>query len=333
MKISNETKVGVLASITIVLIILGVNFLKGNELFSKSTVLYIKLPNTGGINAANAVMLYGVKIGQVDKTELLNEKTNKTLVTFHISPKVKIPANSIVKVASGSGLLEGRVLEIIEGNAKSFASSKDTLQGQIELSLTESISATVAPVKQKVEKLLTSVDTVLGSLNNILDKDATTNLRASFSSLRATLANVESATGKIKEMVDDNLSVKFTAIMSSVQHITDNINSYNGKISHAIDNFSAMSDSLRAMNLKKTIDNANNVINNINSLLTKADKGEGSLGMLLNDKALYKNLRNASANLDKLIYDMKANPERYVTFSIVHINKKKPAKYAADTAK
>jgi phospholipid/cholesterol/gamma-HCH transport system substrate-binding protein len=333
LKVSNEFKVGVLASITIVLIILGVNFLKGNEFFSKSTILYIKLPHTGGINAANPVMLYGVKIGQVDKVELLNETTNKTLVTFHINTKVRIPSNSLVKVASGSGLLEGRVLEIKEGDAKTYASSKDTLKGQIELSLTESISATVAPVKAKVENLLSSVDTVIGSLNDILDQNSAKNLQSSFSSLRATLANLEATTGKINNLVNDNFSAKFNAIMASVQHITDNINSYNGKISHAIDNFSAMSDSLRAINLKKTIDDANNVISNINNLLTKADKGEGSLGMLINDKALYKNLRNASANLDKLIYDMKANPDRYVTFSLVHINKKKAAKYVPDTAK
>ena len=93
-------------------------------------------------------------------------------------------------------------------------------------------------------------------------------------------------------------------------------------ISETLNNFESISDSLAKSNIKSTINNLDKSLGEFDKILQKIEKGEGSIGLLLNDKEMYNNLTSASKNLDLLIEDMKKYPKRYVTFSLLEEEEK-----------
>jgi phospholipid/cholesterol/gamma-HCH transport system substrate-binding protein len=328
-KISNETKVGILATFAIVIVILGVNFLKGKNVFSRNIILYAKYPDVQNLSASNPVILHGLQVGQVDAEELIVEGENRVLVKFHIDGDVKIPNNSTAKIIS-SDLLGSKALVIIPGTGREVAMRNDTLKGEVEVSLTESISKVVAPVQKKVEKLIGSVDTIMTGLNEVFNANTREDLRLSFASIKGSLTNLEATTGTLNTFINDETG-RIKDVVSDVQKISENLKNNNEAITRAINNFASISDSLRAANLKQTLTEVHDVVAQVNTLVDGIQKGEGSMGKLLKDDKLYANLESASKNLDKLVADLKANPGRYVNFSLLKINR--TSKAPADTTK
>jgi phospholipid/cholesterol/gamma-HCH transport system substrate-binding protein len=322
-KISNETKVGILATFAIVIVILGVNFLKGKNVFSRNIILYSKYKDVQNLTASNPVILHGLQVGQVDGLELIHEDSFNVMVKFHIYGGVDVPKNSVAKIIS-SDLLGSKAMEIIPGDlakvksTEKWASRNDTLKGLVEISLTESVNKVVAPVKDKVEKLISSVDTIVTTLNVVFNE---ADLRASFASLKGTLADLKEGTGKLNMMVDRESS-HISGIMRSVDDISANIRDNNAAISRIIDNFASISDSLRAANLKQTLARVNDAVGEVNRIVEGVQNGDGSLGKLLKDDKLYANLESASKQLDKLVLDIKRNPGRYMPgVSLIRVNR------------
>lgn len=375
MKISNETKVGILATFAIVIVVLGVNFLRGNNLFSKSVTYYAKFKDVGGLSASNPVMLYGVKIGQVDGLNFINIGLQDTMVLlkmdadvkelgkqfrgatsqsqkdslnrlmndiknrvdklsvrvevrFHVDGDVHFPANSIAKI--NSELLGSKTLEIVPGNSKMLAAKSDTLKGAVELSLPEALSKTVSPIKDKVETLVSSIDTVVNSLNDIFNDQTKKDLKRAFSSIGPTIKNIENTTAGISSFMTSEEG-RFRDIIVNLDKISQNVNSYNGPITRIIDNLAGMTDTVRALNFKKTITDANNSIASINEILTNVKNGNGTIGKLLKDDKLYYDLVSATRHFDQFIFDLKNNPRKYL--APLGKTNKSPAPYAVDTAK
>lgn len=324
MKISNETKVGILAAFALVVLILGFTFLKGKNIFSSQIRIFAKYEDADGLNKSNPVMLYGLQVGAVDEILLINEDENKILVKFHVANDVKIPVNSIAKIVS-SDLLGSKAIEILPGDATTFIEDEGTITGKIELSLTESISKVVAPVQKKVESLIGSVDTVVIALNDIFNEDTRVNLRGSFQSIRSAINNIENTTGYVDSLTRQETK-RIQLVLANMESITRNLHENNAVITRSLQNFAAITDSVRAGNLKKTIMETNQAMAEFNKVIAKINSGQGSMGMLVNDNKLYDNLQAASKNLDKLVMDLKANPSRYVNFSIIDFGSKKKKK-------
>jgi len=374
LKISNETRVGILAACAIVIVILGVNFLRGKDLFSKNTTYYAKFHNVVGLAASNPVMLYGVKIGQVDQLRFLKVSPTDTLirhelevklkaldqrlaiaqnhaqkdsiqkaidicnreldpytqrveVRFHVSGDVKFPANSAAKI--NSSILDSKTLEIVPGNSVEFARGNDTLAGLIELSLPETLSKTVSPIKDKVEALVSSIDTVVNSLNDVFDNKTKNDLKGSIAAIKPTVENIEQATATLNSFVT-NETGRMHDILANIDKIAKDFNDYHTAISRSINNFASISDTIRAMNLKKTITETTSAISSVNEMLQKIKNGEGTLGKLVTDDKLYYNLVSATRNMDKLVSDIKTNPHKY----FAPLGKRgKPEVYKMDTAR
>ena len=326
MKISNETKVGILAAFAIIILILGFNFLKGNDLFTKSIKLSSKYPDVEGLNKGNPVMLYGLAVGRVDDIVLTNDSRKKVLVKYHVNDDVILPMNSIAKIVS-LDILNSKAIQLIPGNSMKNIADNDTLIGDVELSLSSSVSKVVAPVKEKIESLLGAVDTVVSGFNDILNEQTKRDLRSSFHSIRESVMNIENVTGHLDSFAK-NETGRIKTILTDVQSITSNFKNNNATLSRAIENFGAISDSLRAANLKQTLLEANKAMTQINEIINKVQDGKGSLGMLLKDDKLYNNLEASSKDLDLLVKDIKANPKHYVHFSVFGGKDKKDKKAA-----
>lgn len=308
MKISNETKVGILASFAIAIFIVGYNFLKGNDIFTRENDFYAIYDKVDGLNVSKPVLVNGYQIGRVAALTL--QPSGKILANFKIDPKYEIPKNTIAKLES-TDLLGSKAVVFELGNSKIYAASGDTLNSNIQANLMDQME----PVQKKAQMLISRLDSVLLTVNNIMDAKFQKNVERSFTSIANTLQTLESTSRTIDGMATVQ-SRRIDHILSNVESISANLKNNNEQITSIFSNFNKMSDDLAKANFKETLDNANKAVADLQAAMKKVNEGNGSLALLLNDDQLYNNLNNASNNLDKLMIDLKANPKRYVSFSV-----------------
>ncbi len=299
LNVSNETLVGALASIAIVILILGFNFLKGEEVFSTTTNYYVRYPNASGLQNSASVLNQGVKVGSVRRVTL-SQDGKGVLVQFYMNDKVKVTKGSLAKLIS-TDLFGTKALNVEVAPGTNYLSSNDTLEGSIEPSPLEALGTDLNPLREKAENLIVSIDTLVSALEA--------------ARIRAILANLESTSSSLSTMVSSQNS-RLNTILANVESITGNLKKNNELISAALANVHAISDSIAKSNLTNVIENARKALDQTQTILTKINNGEGSLGLLVNDKNLYNNLNQSSADLDKLLVDLKKNPKRYVHFSV-----------------
>ena len=308
MKIANETKVGILAAFSIAMLIIGYNFLKGNAIFSRETVLYARYSHVDGLGVSKPVLINGYQIGRVDKLTLQSDGT--IIATLKIKGKYEIPKNSVAKLES-IDLLGGKAIVMALGTGNVFAKDGDTLNANVAKGLLE----TVQPVQKKAELIIAKMDSILTSVNSILNPNFQKNVDKSFNSIASTLASLEATSKKVDNLVGSE-GTRISSILANVEAISANLKNNNDKINGILNNISSITDQVAAANFKQTIDNANKSMADLQAIVGKINEGKGTLGLLINDTKMYDNLNSASQNLDKLIIDLKENPKRYVHFSV-----------------
>ena len=329
-KISREIKIGVFGIVTLTLFIIAVNFIKGKDIFKRNRTFYAVYDATSGIQDAAPVSINGLNVGKVTDMRFVNKNSAKILIEFTISDPVFIPSNSVARIFS-LDLLGTKNVEIVLGDSKSEAEDGDTLIGGSQISLSDEVNKQIAPVKLKAENLLSSLDTMVTVLHSVFNADTRRNLIASFESIHTTLSNLENTTYNVDTLVYGQRK-RLERIMFNVESITENFRKNDENISSILSNFSKLSDTLAKANLAGTLANVNNVLARMDAITTKIDNGQGSIGLLINDKKLYDNLDKSAAQLNSLITDMKLNPYRYVNFSVFPPSKKRMI-YSSDTLK
>ncbi|GAB1463008.1 MlaD family protein [Pedobacter sp.] len=308
MKIKNETKVGILAAFAIALLIIGYNFLKGNSIFSNETILYAKYSQVDGLTVSKPVLINGYQIGRVAALELQPDATIKA--TLHINGKYQIPKNTLASL-EGTDLLGSKAIVLTLGNDKDFAQDGDFLETNVAKGLME----TFQPVQKKAELIISKMDSILTSVNTILNPNLQKNIDRSFNSIAGTLTSLESTSKKVDALVGSESS-KLSAILANVEAITANFKRNGTKIDMVMNNLNTVTDKVAALNFEQTVNSANKAMSDLQLIINDVKSGKGTLGALLNDKQMYDNLNNASKNLDALMIDLKANPKRYVHFSV-----------------
>lgn len=310
MKLSNEVKVGILVTISIAALIFGINYLKGKDFFSSNNKYYAVYEDVDGLVKSNSIILNGFKIGQVSDLRFLPDKTGRMMATLMINADVFIPRNSVAKIIS-SDLFGSKVVQIVLGETTDAANDGDTLISETELGL----GAQIMPVKDKAEQLIVSIDSLSVALREILSPKTRKNLSNAIENLNKTFANLEHASVGIDQLVTAEQS-KLNKILGNVESISLNLKNNNDRIANILKNFSQISDTLAKAQLASTINNANKTLAEASAVISKINQGQGSIGLLLKNDSLYRNLNNSAADLDKLLIDLKANPKRYVTISI-----------------
>jgi len=308
MKISNETKVGVLTAITITILILGYSYLRGNDVFSGSNKFYAVYKSVEGLTVSKPVLVNGFQIGRVSKMQL--QPDGRTTVEFKIDPQYNIPKNTLAKLES-TDLLGSKAIVFEMGNSKVNAEDGDILQADIQGSLAESLQ----PIQKKAENLISKMDSSLAAINKILNPDFQKNVDRSFLSIANSLETLEGTTKKIDALVGSQ-SGHINEIMTNAQAVSDNLKTSTSHLNTIAGNFETFSNDLSHSNIKQTMDNANKAVADLQAAIDKVNNGHGSLSLLLNDDQLYKNLDQASSNLNSLFIDLKAHPKRYVSFSV-----------------
>lgn len=317
MKISNETKIGALTAVAITVLILGYNFLRGNDILSREQRFYAAYGHVDGLNISKPVLVNGFQIGRVSDMKL--QPSGKTVVEFKINKDYPIPENSVARLIS-TDLLGNKAIEFDLGNSTVYAENKDTLRSNVEKSLAESVQ----PVQKKAETIIAKMDSLLTSVNTILNPSFQKNIDRTFKSIAASLETLEGTTKKVDGLVGSE-GGRISKILANFESISANLRNNNEHISHIVSNFDQMSNQMAKLNVQETLTNANKAVTQLQVAIDKINNGKGSVSLLLNDDKLYNNLNNSANNLDKLIIDLRENPKKYVSldFSLINFGKKK----------
>ncbi len=301
MKIKREVKIGLYALAMLLCLYLGINYLKGKDLFSGDRVYYALYDQTRGLQTSSPVLLRGVKIGSVTAISIDSDHPNQVLVTVNIKKNVKIPVDSRLKLTSGDLISGSRAIELIPGTADSYFEKHAVIPSETGNGLLESASLSLEDIISEVKRLMASLEATFNSLNGILTDNAE-NLKGTLGHINEITRQV--AAGNLEKTLRD--MSEFTGVLKSNAARFDNI----------IGNFDEVSGSLAEADIKGVVDSLGVSVNHLNAVLANISGGEGSAGKLLEDPALYDSLVNASGNLSALLADLKENPKRYVHFSL-----------------
>jgi phospholipid/cholesterol/gamma-HCH transport system substrate-binding protein len=306
MKISNETKVGAITAISIVILILGFNYLKGRNLTETSDALYAVFPDVKGLTVSNAVFINGLQVGKVASMHEKDKNMSGIIVTLNLTKDINIPNNSSAVI--NSELLGGTSIEILLGDSKSYVADGDTLKSVVKLGMVSELTKSINPAINSVNKTLNSLDMLIQRLNETLDPNTRNNLQS-------IIATLNSSTNALDRMINTQSAV-ISRTLSNVEKITATVAQNNGSIDSTLDNLQRVSSELAAADFKQLVSSLKNTMGQLETAVGKMNSRNSSLGLLLNDRQLYDEIRLTNRSLTTLLDDVRVNPKRYVSISV-----------------
>lgn len=313
MKINNETKIGVMAVMGIILLALGFNFLKGNNLFKKNKHIYAKYQDVQGLSKSNPVVINGLQVGRIENLDG-GKYMKQILVTISFSKDVSIPDNSLAVI--NPNLLGGSAtLEIQLGSSTTYLKEGDTVLTTLSGGAFDEALKVINPVLYEVRNSVKSLDSVLHVVTGVFDPATKNNIKGIVANLNTTTASFALSAASLEKI----LNVENGALASSlnnVKNFTANLNSNNERFDSILENTKIASAKFAAIDLKNTLDTLNIAVENFKKGSEKINSKDGSLGLLLNDTKLYDNLQSTANKLNILLDDLRVHPKRYLNVSV-----------------
>ncbi|UOU99537.1 MlaD family protein [Chryseobacterium daecheongense] len=315
MKFSKELKAGVIALLAIVGFVLLFQFMKGRSLFTTDNIFYAKYDNVEGLAQSSPVSINGLKVGQVDKIIPQTTKDGKIhfIVKVTIDNNFEFSKNSTLEIFE-PGLMSGKEMRVNLMYGGPTAKDGDTLQGAFKLSMMNNLSSQVGPVKDQLQVVLHRVDSLMTNANQLVDTQNRAEIKALLANLNKTVGALQTTAASVNSLVGSN-DPKLQKVLDDAS-----LTMQSGKVT--LDKYGNLAESIDTQKLNATIANLDTTVGKLNQVIVGIDNGQGSLGKLMKDEQLYNNLNSASNNLNSLIEDMKANPKRYINFSVFGKNNK-----------
>lgn len=306
-KISNEVKVGAVALITIVAFIWLFNFLKGKDFFKSTANYYAIYDKIGGLAESSPVEINGYKVGVVQSINFIDAESGKLLVVFSVSKDFKLPRNTVAEITPLS-IIAGMKVQFVYGNGPGTYSYGDTIPGRLAENLVNKLETELLPLKDKISNLVDVIDSVISSVNVIMNPEFRNNLNGTLTNLNNTSKNLDDIIGtKEKEL---------KATLENISKFTKMLSDNSVKIGSTFNNLETITDTLAAADIYTSVTNLKTSLEKTSLLIENLNEGKGSAGQFLTNDSLYTNLANSLESLNALLEDMKANPKRYVHFSI-----------------
>jgi phospholipid/cholesterol/gamma-HCH transport system substrate-binding protein len=277
-------------------------------LLEKSRHFLVVYENVEGLVASNPVTINGFKIGNVQKINLSADGTNRLEIKLMIDNEVEFSKSSKAELYE-TGLIGGKAIAIIPNyEDSSIAENGDYLQGTIKPGLTELVNQKLTPLQDKLESAIQNADNVMLNINELLSDETKTSLQQSILNFKNISESLYETTNNVNSIILKN-SNTIENSLNNIESSSKNINEITQSVSDA--------------NVSDLILKLNSTVTNFNLALSKINNGNGSISKLLENDAIFNNLEKATSELEALINDIKANPNRYVHFSIFGKNTSK----------
>ena len=297
MKISREFKVGLLAVVAGSILYIGFNFLKGIDLFSNTNKYYAYYSNIDGLAVSNPVTFNGVTVGRVSDINIIQQQNNIVEVELEIQQKLIIGESTQAELTTDLLGSKSVVLKVKTNDVPLEAGG--TVEGVIEQGLMETILDSTDPLKST----MVNVNEVLRGFSDSKIK------------LDSVLISFTRTSQKVNGILDQNRR-NILKITSDLSDLTEILIDEQDGLKPLLANVNTITDSLKVLELSRTVDSLNKTLNALESTIGKMSNGDGSMAKFINDDSLYTNLNHTAESLDQLLVDLKENPKRYVNFSL-----------------
>ncbi len=288
---TKEAKIGLVSIISLILLYCGINYLKGINLFKPVNHYEVVFSNVKGVTISSPVYVEGFKVGLVREIRYDYESKDKILVDISLEDEMKINKGSYISIVNS--FLGGAELHIhLNKFVSDYYKPGDSIEGRMTEDMMQSVQEDLLP---SVEAMLPKIDSILGGLEKIVNHPA---LTQSLEHVEKSTANLEVSTRQLNQLLANDVPV----IVSNLKTITAN--------------FSDVSGELKTLDLQSTVQSINATLANLKVTTEKFNSKDNTLGLLLNDRALYDNLNATTDNASKLLLDLRENPKRYVHFSV-----------------
>ena len=287
---TKEVKIGISVIAALVILIVGINFLKGINIFTPKNHYYVHYESLDGLVVSNNVMIRGYKVGEVRDIHYDFSKEVPFTVHFTINDNIYLPKNTEA-ILFDDGLMGGKAIDLVFTKENEVHSSGDTLTGGIRAGMFAELAEMIPQLRETFSK----VDSILEGANKLIQSDE----------IKNSLASIESITKNF-----ESSSVEFNKLMNNqIPSIVDTVEVM-------INNLGKVSEDLKGIEYKEIVSEINKTITNLKVMTEKLNSKDNSIGLLINDKALYDSLNSTVNSANKLMIDLKENPKRYVHFSI-----------------
>ena len=293
MKISREVKTAILVLSGIALFIYLFSFLKGEDIFSKTDTYYTEF-NYNALTMASLVTVKGNKVGKIEAIDYEFD-TGKTRVSFSVNPKLKFSKNSVIRLYE-TGLMGGNGLAIVNANDGDIAKPGDFISSEVEPGLITALANNFNGISSNLDSTIIAADTLMTNLNELVVDDSELGLKSTIAELNSSLKAFKNLSNSIQGVIKEN-DKKIASILDNVEKTSIEL--------------SALSTELKEAGLSNTVKNLSKTLEKMQVILASIDNSEGTIGKLLNDDTLYKNLEGASKEMELLFLDIKLHPERY----------------------
>lgn len=288
---TKEAKIGLVSIVCLALLYIGINYLKGVNLFKPVNHYYVAFSNVKGVTVSSPVFVEGFKVGLVREITYDYDTTGKISVLVSLEDKMRINKGSYITVVNS--FLGGAELHIhLNTFVDDYFHSGDTIEGRMEADMMTSVQENLLP---GIEQMMPKLDSILGGLQTLVNHPA---LTQSLTHIEQTTASLEHSSRRLDQMLAKDVPV----IMENIKGITAN--------------FEEVSGQLKDLDLVETMQTVNATLANLKLTTDKLNSADNSLGLLLNDRQLYDNLNGTMENASLLLLDLREHPKRYVHFSL-----------------
>ncbi len=303
-------KIGVIAIVTIAILIWGISFLKSERLF-RSDYEYVAIyKDIDGLQETDGVLLNGYKIGKVKSIEFLHDGSNTIEVKLSIDKDFRIPQGSVVTIKSvdimGS---KGVVLE--RANNQTYLNDGDTIQTKIESGLMDQLGQVLEPIKGNLANLLQSADSTVSGLSAVLNKETVSDIKNIIKNFSTTSNHLS----KNASAID--------SIMNNFKNLSKSLGKNSDKIDNIISNLDQLSKSMSEADVKTAVANLQNSLKELSKTLDQVNKGEGTIGKFMQNDSVYNNIQSATNQLNVILEELQEHPKKYINLSIFGGKEKK----------
>ncbi|GJM27869.1 MAG: mammalian cell entry protein [Cyclobacteriaceae bacterium] len=301
-----------LAVVSITVLYLGFNFLKGSNLFSPYNTYYAVYDNIDGLDVSNPILINGYSVGRVSKIEILQNDYNRLLVSLDINGDQQVGKNTraIIK----SDILGSKAIHLDSVGVGAPLKEGDTLNAMLHKGITEQLTNTAMPLVDQFEVTLQNLNIILANLANNED-----NINQVIANFKNTSANIAKGTSRL-----DVMSTKLDKLLTE-------LNNPETGVAALVSKMNQVADTVNSLELEALMTSTKKSIDQLGATLQQINEGDGNLNRLLKDDELYNNMTKTMGDLDKLFIDMRENPRRYVHFSVFGKKDKGSKEPPADT--
>jgi len=290
---NKEVKIALVAVCGLVILFFGMNFLKGLNIFESTNRYYIAFKDISGLSSSSPIYADGYKVGVVKGINYDYNRKGDIIVAADIDPELRIPDGSSAEIVSDM-LGNVKVNLLLSNNMRKRVEPGQTILGGIN----DGALGQMKDMIPTVMSILPKLDSIAASLNMLLADPA----------LAQSLHNVQAITG--------DLTVTTRQLNTLMTNLNKQVPGMMNKANSVLDNTNTLTENLAKVDVAGTMAKVDATLTNVQQFTSQLNSNEGSLGLLMNDPALYNNLNGTMRSADSLLIDLRAHPKRYVHFSL-----------------